>query len=126
MKCATANLPYGGGKGGICIDPRKYSSREIESLTRRYTIELAKRGFIGAATDCLGPDMGTGEREMNWMKDTYQTFFGYRDINSAGCCTGKSASQGGIAGRPESTGLGVYKRDIYIFIIYIKMIFFLS
>ena len=57
LKCATANLPYGGGKGGICFDPKKYSAREIESLTRRYVIELAKKNFIGAAIDCLGPDM---------------------------------------------------------------------
>ena len=57
LKCATANLPYGGGKGGICIDVKKYTTREIESLTRRYVLELSKKGFIGASIDCLAPDM---------------------------------------------------------------------
>jgi len=71
LKNATANLPYGGAKGGICFEPKNYSKREIESLTRRYTIELAKKGFIGASVDCLGPDMGTSTREMSWIKDTY-------------------------------------------------------
>lgn len=74
FKCSTANLPYGGAKGGICFNPKKYSAREIESLTRRYTLELAKKRFIGASIDVPGPDLGTGEREMSWMKDTYQTY----------------------------------------------------
>lgn len=108
LKCSTHDLPYGGGKGGICFDPRNYSTREIESVTRRYALELAKKGFMGASVDVPGPDLGTGEREMNWMNDTYQTFFGHADINSEGCVTGKSISQGGIVGRAESTGLGVY------------------
>lgn len=89
LKCAVVNLPYGGAKGGIKFNPKNYSVREIESLTRRYTLELAKKGFIGAAIDVPGPDLGTGEREMSWMKDTFQTFFGHKDINAAACCTGK-------------------------------------
>jgi glutamate dehydrogenase (NAD(P)+) len=108
LKCAVVELPYGGAKGGIRIDPRHYSARELESITRRYTLELAKKGFIGAGIDVPGPDLGTGTREMSWMKDTYKTFFGQSDINCEACCTGKAISQGGIKGRTESTGLGVY------------------
>jgi len=108
LKCAVVDLPYGGAKGGVRIDPRHYSTRELESITRRYTLELAKKGFIGAGIDVPGPDLGTGTREMSWMKDTYKTFFGQNDINCEACCTGKALSQGGISGRTESTGLGVY------------------
>lgn len=108
IKCGIANLPYGGAKGGIQIDPKKYSLRELETLMRRYTVELAKKGFIGASIDVPGPDVGTGTREMNWMKDTYQVFYGYKDINAAACVTGKSVLQGGIDGRNESTGYGVF------------------
>jgi glutamate dehydrogenase (NAD(P)+) len=108
LKCAVVELPYGGGKGGIKIDPTKYSARELEDLTRRYTLELAKKNFIGAAIDVPGPDMGTGAREMSWMKDTYTVFYGHNDINATACVTGKPLSQGGIKGRVESTGLGVF------------------
>lgn len=108
FKLSTVQVPFGGAKGGVRIDPSKYSSAEIERITRRYTLELAKKGFIGAAIDVPGPDMGTNPTTMSWMKDTYTTIFGEKDINAEGCVTGKHISQGGIAGRTESTGLGVY------------------
>jgi glutamate dehydrogenase (NAD(P)+) len=108
FKLAIADVPFGGAKGGIKIDPKKLSKDELERVTRRYTLELIKKGFIGPAIDCLGPDMGTNEQVMTWIKDTYQSVKGEQDINSEGCCTGKFISQGGIAGRTESTGLGVY------------------
>jgi glutamate dehydrogenase (NAD(P)+) len=95
-------------KGGIRIDPKKYSTEEIHQLTRKYTISLAKKNSIGAAIDVPGPDIGTGEREMSWMKDAYQTYYGHTDVNAAGCVTGKALNQSGIRGRTESTGLGVY------------------
>lgn len=108
FKLAVADVPFGGAKGGIKIDPRKLSKAELERVTRRYTMELIKKGFIGPAIDCLGPDMGTNEQVMTWIKDTYVSVKGEQDINAEGCCTGKFISQGGIAGRAESTGLGVY------------------
>jgi glutamate dehydrogenase (NAD(P)+) len=108
FKLAIADVPFGGAKGGVKIDPRKYSQTEVERVTRKYTMELIKKGFIGAQVDCLGPDMGTNEQTMTWIKDTYMNVRGETDINAEGCCTGKFISQGGIAGRAESTGLGVY------------------
>ena len=71
-------------------------------------MELIKKGFIGASVDCLGPDMGTNEQVMTWIKDTYQNIMSETDINYEGCCTGKYVEHGGIKGRTESTGLGVY------------------
>lgn len=71
-------------------------------------MELAKKGFIGPQIDCLGPDLGTNEQIMTWIKDTYKTMYGETNINAEGCATGKLPSQGGIEGRTESTGLGVY------------------
>lgn len=108
FKLAIADVPFGGAKGGVKIDPKKYSQGEVERVTRKYTMELIKKGFIGAQVDCLGPDMGTNEQVMTWIKDTYKNVRGETDINAEGCCTGKFLSQGGIAGRAESTGLGVY------------------
>ena len=108
FKLAIADVPFGGAKGGVKINPRELSKNELERVTRRYTMELIKKGFIGAAVDCLGPDMGTNEQVMTWIKDTYQNVRGETDINSEACCTGKYIQQGGIAGRTESTGLGVY------------------
>jgi glutamate dehydrogenase (NAD(P)+) len=108
FKLAIADVPFGGAKGGVKVDPKKLSKSELERVTRKYTMELIKKGFIGAAVDCLGPDMGTNEQVMTWIKDTYMQVKGEEDINSEGCCTGKYIQQGGIKGRAESTGLGVY------------------
>jgi len=108
FKLAIADVPFGGAKGGVKVDPKELSQAELERVTRKYTMELIKKGFIGAAVDCLGPDMGTNEQVMTWIKDTYMQVKGEHDINSEGCCTGKYIQQGGIKGRAESTGLGVY------------------
>jgi glutamate dehydrogenase (NAD(P)+) len=108
LKLSVHNVPYGGAKGGVKIDPKKYSERELMRATRRYTLELAKKNFIGAGIDVPGPDLGTNESVMNCMKDTYTTLYGEKDVNAVGCVTGKSVSQGGIDGRTESTGLGVF------------------
>lgn len=108
IKCSIVNLPYGGAKGGISINPKNYSVKELERITRQYAIRLSKKNSLGAAVDVPGPDLGTGEREMSWMKSTYQAYYGHQDINADAVTTGKFKRQGGVSGRRESTGLGVF------------------
>jgi glutamate dehydrogenase (NAD(P)+) len=106
-KCALVNIPFGGAKGGVSINPSNYTEHQLEKITRRYTSELIKKKFIGPAIDVPAPDYGTGAREMAWIVDTFEAF-NPEVINAKGCVTGKPLSQHGIAGRTEATGMGVF------------------
>lgn len=106
-KCAIVNVPFGGAKGGIKINPRNYTPFQLEAITRRYTAELVKKNFIGPGIDVPAPDYGTGEREMSWILDTYMSLRP-GEIDGYGCVTGKPLPMGGVRGRKEATGLGVF------------------
>ena len=101
-KCAVVDIPYGGGKGGIVIDPKEYSADELERITRSFAIEL--RPLIGPDRDVPAPDVNTGQREMNWIKDTYETL---ENTTAPGTVTGKAIASGGSEGRVEATGRSV-------------------
>jgi glutamate dehydrogenase (NAD(P)+) len=105
-KCALMDIPFGGSKGALLIDPSKYTRDEMQLITRRFTLELVRKGFLSPSTNVPAPDVGTGQREMAWMADTYKHLFP-EDINYQACVTGKPIQHGGIRGRTEATGRGV-------------------
>ena len=106
-KCAIVDVPFGGSKGGLRIDPTKYDRDEMQRITRRFTRELATKGFLSPSLNVPAPDMGTGQREMAWIADTYKNLFP-EDINYIACVTGKPVHLGGVRGRVEATGRGVH------------------
>lgn len=106
FKCAVVNVPFGGSKGGLCIDPRAYEREDLDRVTRLFALELEKKGYLSPALNVPAPDMGTGQREMALMADVYRTLHP-EDIDAAACITGKPPEMGGIQGRTEATGRGV-------------------
>ena len=105
-KCAIINVPYGGSKGGLKIDPSQWEERELEKITRRFAQELIKRDLISPSMNVPAPDIGTSSKEMAWIADEYRKIHP-ADINGAACVTGKPPSKNGLVGREEATGRGV-------------------
>lgn len=105
-KCALADVPFGGAKGGLLINPEEYSRDELCQITRRFAQELARKGFLNPATNVPAPDMGTSSREMSWFAQVYKEIFP-EDVNHRACVTGKPVNHHGIPGRTEATGRGV-------------------
>lgn len=105
-KCAIVDVPFGGSKGALLIDPRNYDREELQLITRRFTLELVRKGFLSPSTNVPAPDVGTGQREMAWIADTYKHLHP-EDVNALACVTGKPVHLGGIRGRTEATGRGV-------------------
>jgi glutamate dehydrogenase (NAD(P)+) len=106
-KCAIVNVPFGGAKGAVKVDSRAYSVSELERITRRFTFEMFRKNFIGPSLDVPAPDFGTGPREMAWIADTYCSL-APQEIDALGCVTAKPVAGGGIQGRAEATGRGVF------------------
>ena len=106
-KCSLMDLPFGGSKGALIVDPYRWKNEELERITRRFTFELAKRDLIHPSQNVPGPDMGTDENVMAWMADEYRRL-NPTEIDAMAAVTGKPIAVGGIDGRTEATGRGVY------------------
>lgn len=107
FKCALVDVPFGGSKGGLIIDPLEYSVDELEKITRRFAKELVKKEYVSPSLNVVAPDIGTGAREMSWIVNTYRTQFP-DDINAMACATGKPVNHGGLRGREDATGRGIH------------------